>query len=65
MKRICHTIDKRGEVDEPKLSECLLHNGQALLSRLELVEHSRRAIDELIDINGPGGIDAMSELSAG
>ncbi len=44
MKRIYHTIDKGRKVDEPKLTECLLPNGQAPLSRLERIEHNRGAV---------------------
>lgn len=52
MKRSYHTIDKQGKVGERKLAEFLVRNGQALLPMIELIEQSRMAIDELIDVMG-------------
>jgi len=65
VKRSYHTIDKQGEVGERKLAEMLVRNGQALLPMLELIEQSRLAIDELIDVMGRVSIEAVLELSAG
>ena len=64
MKRNYHTIDKQGKVGEGKLTEFLVHNGQALLPMLELIEHSRMAVDELIEVMGRASIEAVLELSA-
>lgn len=64
MKRNYHTIDKQGKVGERKLTEFLVHNGQALLPMLELIEQSRMAVDELIDVVGRASIEAVLELSA-
>ena len=64
MKRRYHTIDKQGKVGERKLTEFLVHNGQALLPMLELIEQSRMAVDELIDVMGRASIEAVLELSA-
>ncbi len=64
MKRNYHTIEKQGKVGERKLAEFLVHNGQALLPMLELIEDSRMAIDELIDIMGRASVEAVLELSA-
>ena len=64
MKRNYHTIDKQGKVGERKLTEFLVRNGQALLPMMELIEHSRMAIDELIDVMGRASIEAVLELSA-
>ena len=64
MKRSYHTIDKQGKVGERKLAEFLVRNGQALLPMLELIEQSRMAIDELIDVMGRASIEAVLELSA-
>jgi hypothetical protein len=50
VKRSYHTTDKQGKVGEQKLTEFLVHNGQALLPMLELIEQSRVAVDELIDL---------------
>jgi len=64
VRRSYHTIDKQGKVGERKLTECLVRNGQALLPMLELIEQSRMAIDELIDVMGRTSIEAVLELSA-
>ncbi len=64
MKRSYHTIDKQGKVGERKLIEFLVHGGQALLPMLELIEQSRMAVDELIDVMGRASIEAVLELSA-
>jgi putative transposase len=64
VKRNYHTIDNQGKVGERKLTEFLVRNGQALLPMVELIEHSRMAIDELIDVMGRASIEAVLELSA-
>jgi putative transposase len=64
VKRTYHTTDKQGKVGERKLTEFLVHNGQALLPMLELIEQSRMAVDELIDVMGRASIEAVLELSA-
>ena len=64
MRRNYHTIDKQGRVGERKLAEFLVRNGQGLLPMLELIEQSRLAIDELIDVMGRASVEAVLELSA-
>jgi putative transposase len=64
VKRSYHTVDKQGKVGERKLAEFLVRNGQALLPMLELIEQSRMAIDELIDVMGRASVEAVLELSA-
>jgi putative transposase len=64
VKRNYHTFDKQGKVGERKLTEFLVHNGQALLPMLELIQESRMAVDELIDVMGRASIEAVLELSA-
>ncbi len=64
MRRNYHTIDKQGKVGERKLAEFLVRNDQALLPMLELIEQSRLAIDELIDVMGRASVEAVLELSA-
>ena len=59
MKRSYHTIDKQGKVGQRKLTEFLVHDGQALLPMLELIEQSRMAVDELIDVMGRASIEAV------
>jgi len=46
------------------LAEFLVRNGQALLPMLELIEQSRMAIDELIDVVGRASLEAVLQLSA-
>jgi len=64
VKRNYHTIDKQGKIGERKLAELLVRNGQALLPMLDLIEQSRMAIDELIDVMGRASVEAVLELSA-
>ena len=64
MKRSYHTVDKQGRVGEQKLTEFLVRNGQALLPMMELIEQSRMAIDELIDVMGRASVEAILGLSA-
>jgi len=64
VKRKYHTIDDHGKVGERQLTEFLVRNGQALLPMMELIEHSRMIIDELIDVMGRASIEAVLELSA-
>ncbi len=64
MKRNYHTIDRQGKVGEWKLTEFLAHNGQAFLPMLGLIEQSRMAVDELIDVMGRTSIEAVLEPSA-
>jgi len=64
VRRNYHTIDKQGKVGERRLAEFLVRNGQALLPMLELIEQSRMAIDELIDVVGRASLEAVLQLSA-
>lgn len=64
MRRSYHTVDKQGSVGERKLAEFLVRNGQALLPMMELIEQSRMAIDELIDVMGRASVEAILGLSA-
>ena len=64
MRRNYHTIDKQGKVGERKLVQFLVRHGQALLPMLELIEQSRMAVDELIDVVGRASLEAVLQLSA-
>jgi putative transposase len=64
VRRNYHTIDKQGKVGERKLTEFLVGNGQALLPMMELIEQSRMALDDLIDVMGRASIEAVLQLSA-
>lgn len=64
MKRNYHSITKIGQTNEGKLAEFLSRNGQALLPMVDLIEQSRLAVDELIDVAGRATIETVLELSA-
>lgn len=64
MKRRYHTIDKQGRVNEGQLREFLVREGQFLLPMVELIEQSRAAVDDLMDVLGRASIEAVLELSA-
>jgi putative transposase len=64
VKRNYHTINKRGKVEERKLSQFLSKGGQLLLPMVDLIEQCRMACDELIDVAGRATIQAVLDLSA-
>ena len=57
-----YRIVNRG--DSRSLAEYLTDNGQIFLPMVELIEGSRMAIDELMDVLGQASIEAVLELSA-
>ena len=61
MGRSYRIIDRK---HNKKLTEYLTQNGQFLMPMVELIEASRLAIDELIDVLGRAGIEAVLQLSA-
>ena len=64
MGRKYHTITKIGPTNARKLAEFFSRNGQALLPMVELIEQSRLAVDELVDVAGRATIEAVLQLSA-
>lgn len=50
--------------DERKVVEFFVKHGQCLLPMVELIEQSRLAVDELIDVVGRQAVEAVLELSA-
>lgn len=64
MKRKYHTIDSQGKANHRRLAEFLTRHGQLLLPMVELIEQSRMAVDELIDVLGRASIEAVLGLSA-
>lgn len=64
MKRRYHTIDKQGRVNERRLADFLTRSGQLLLPMVDLIEQSRMAVDDLIDVLGRASIEAVLGLSA-
>ncbi len=64
MQRSYHTITETGKPSTRKLAEFLSRNGQVLLPMVDLIEQSRLAVDELIDVAGRATIETVLELSA-
>lgn len=64
MGRKYHSITKIGPANARKLAEFFSRNGQALLPMVDLIEQSRLAVDELIDVAGRATIEAVLQLSA-
>ena len=64
MKKPYHTIRKQGKVNEQELATFLTKNGQGLLPMVDLIEQSRMACDQLIDVTGRAVIQAVLQLSA-
>ena len=64
MKRNYHTIASVGKANERELAEFLSRNGQFLLPMVDLIEQSRMAVEELIDVAGRVTIEAVLNLSA-
>jgi hypothetical protein len=50
-------------VGQRKLAEFFVRNGQGLTPRMERIEHSQMAVDELIEIRR-ASVEAEQELSA-
>ena len=64
MKKTYHTIRKVGKVNEQELATFLTKNGQGLLPMVDLIEQSRMACDQLIDVTGRAVLQAVLQLSA-
>ena len=64
MKKSYHTIRKQGKVNERELATFLTKNGQGLLPMVDLIEQSRMACDQLIDVTGRAVLQAVLQLSA-
>lgn len=64
MKKSYHTITTKGPSNARKLAEFFSRNGQGLLPMVDLVEQSRLAVDELIDVAGRATIETVLQLSA-
>jgi hypothetical protein len=64
VKKPYHTIRKQGQVNEQELTTFLAKNGQGLLPMVELIEQSRMACDQLVDVTGRAVLQAVLQLSA-
>ena len=61
MEKPYHIVEKESSED---LGKFLAKNGQALLPMVELIEQSKLAVDELIDVLGRAQVEAVLRLSA-
>jgi len=52
LKRSYHSITTKGPTNARRLAEFFSRNGQGLLPMVDLIEQSRLAVDELIDVAG-------------
>jgi len=64
LRRSYHTITRKGQANTRRLAEFFTRNGQGLLPMVDLIEQSRLAVDELIDVAGRATIEAVLQLSA-
>jgi len=64
LKRSYHTITTKGPTNAERLAEFFSRNGQGLLPMVDLIEQSRLAVDELIDVAGRATIETVLQLSA-
>jgi putative transposase len=64
LKKSYHTISTQGQTNSKRLAEFFSRHGQGLLPMVDLVEQSRMAVDELIDVAGRATIEAVLQLSA-
>ena len=53
-----------GKEDKEKLSDFLVAHGHFLVPMVELIERSRVAVDEVIEVLGRASIEAVLRLSA-
>jgi len=64
LKKSYHTISTQGQTNGKRLAEFFTGHGQGLLLMVDLIEQSRMAVDELIDVAGRATIEAVLQLSA-
>ena len=65
LKRSYHTLSTKGQTNARRLAEFFSRQGQGLLlPMVDLIEQSRLAVDELIDLAGRATIEAVLQLSA-
>jgi transposase-like protein len=64
LKRSYHTLSTHGQANAKRLAEFFSRHGQGLLPMVDLIEQSRMAVDELIDVAGRATIEAVLQLSA-
>ena len=62
MQRSYHILGRSDSRSSRKLAAYLARHGQFLLPWVELIEQSRLAVDELIDVVGRAAIEAVLEF---
>ncbi len=63
LRRSYHTLTTKGPTNARRLAEFFSRHGQGLLPMVDRIEHSRMAVDELIDLAGRATIEAVLQLS--
>jgi putative transposase len=64
LQKSYHTISIQGQTNSKRLAEFFSRHGQGLLPMVDLIEQSRLAVDELIDMAGRATIEVVLQLSA-
>jgi putative transposase len=64
LQKSYHTISTQRQTNSKRLAEFFSRHGQGLLPMVDLIEQSRLAVDELIDMAGRATIEAVLQLSA-
>src|ERR1700740_2207889 len=64
LQKSYHTISTPGQTNSKRLAEFFTRHGQGLLPMVDLIEQSRLAVDELIDMAGGATVEAVLQLSA-
>ena len=64
LQKSYHSISTQGQTNSRRLAEFFSRHGQGLLPMVDLIEQSRLAVDELIDMAGRATIEAVLQLSA-
>jgi transposase-like protein len=64
LRRNYHTLTTQEPTSAKRLAEFFSRHGQGLLPMVDLIEQSRLAVDELIDVAGRATIEAVLHLSA-
>ena len=64
LRRSYHTLTTKGQTNTRRLAEFFSRHGQGLLPMVDVIEQSRMAVDELIDVAGRTTIEAVLQLSA-
>jgi transposase-like protein len=64
MKQPYRIVDREATVNPHHLAEFLAKDGQLLLPFLDFLDHAQGAVDEVVDVVGRAGIEALLLMSA-